>query len=62
MKKAPFYLLLCFTLCFSISGCGGNESQVIEAPAETSDGSAMEGMSDEEYNKAMNESMKQQGN
>ncbi|QDT10136.1 hypothetical protein [Planctomycetes bacterium K23_9] len=62
MKKLA--LLCAFACCFSvcaISGCGGGGTEVIAVPEDAGEEqTAMEGMSDEEYNKAMEESMKQQ--
>ena len=63
--KITASLLLCF--CFfalSLNGCGGGggEPIVIEAPAADVDDSAIDGISDDDYNKAMEESMNQQGN
>ena len=60
MKKASMFLLLCASVfSFSLTGCGGKDAQVIEAPVGEEDASAMEGMDDDEYNKAMSESMSQ---
>ncbi|QDT10309.1 hypothetical protein [Planctomycetes bacterium K23_9] len=61
MKKIACLMLFCATVCFVLPGCGGSESSVVEAPQESGDGSAMEGIDDEAYNKAMNEAMKGQG-
>jgi hypothetical protein len=62
--KITASLLLCF--CFfalSLNGCGGGgEPTVIEAPAADVDDAAIDGISDDDYNKAMEESMNQQGN
>ncbi|MDE0863167.1 MAG: hypothetical protein OSA98_05220 [Rubripirellula sp.] len=57
-------LLLCFCFfAFSLNGCGGGgEPIVIEAPAADAEDAAMEGISDDDYNKAMEESMNEQGN
>lgn len=50
-------LLCCFSFA-TLTGCGSGDTKVIEAPAETEDvDPAMEGMTEEEYNKAMEESM-----
>ena len=63
MKKVSMFLMLCASLfVVSFSGCGSAESTVVEVPDEVDDSSAMEGMDDDEYNKAMNESMNDQGN
>ena len=60
MKKASMFLLLCASVfSFSMTGCGGHESQVVEAPETEEDPAAMEGIDDDEYNEAMNESMNQ---
>ena len=60
MKKTSMFLLLCASVfSFSMTGCGGHESQVVEVPDVEEDASAMEGMDDDEYNAAMNESMSQ---
>ncbi len=64
MKRFAFALIAGLSLsAVSMTGCGGGgESKVIEAPpAESTDG-AMEGMSEEEYNAAMEKSMSEQGN
>jgi len=62
--KMSASLLLCFCFCLlSLNGCsGGGETKVIEAPPATDDASAMDGIDDDEYNKAMNEDMNNQGN
>jgi hypothetical protein len=62
--KISAYFLLCFCFCaLSFAGCdGGGETKVIEPPAAADDASAMEGVDEDEYNKAMEESMNQQGN
>ena len=62
MKKIAFLFMA--TLCFctlSLTGCsGGGENTVIEAPPEVMEEQpAIEGMSDEEYNKAMEADMNQ---
>lgn len=61
MKMTKTALLLMAFTCFyglSLAGCGGSgESQVIEAPPETTEEPAIEGMSDEDYTKAMDEEM-----
>ncbi len=61
--KISAYLLICLSFCaLSFAGCGGSgETKVIEPPAAADDDSAMDGIDDEEYNKAMEESMNQQG-
>ncbi len=60
MKKLAFLLMA--TMCvfsLSLTGCGGRETQVIEAPpAEEQVDPATEGMTQEEYDKAMEESMR----
>lgn len=60
MKKASSLLVL-FAALFVVSlpGCGGHESQVIEVPDEPEQTTAIEGMDDDEYNRAMNESLNQ---
>ncbi len=61
--KISAYTMICFSFfALSIAGCGGSgETKVIEAPAAVDDDAAMEGIDDDEYNKAMEESMNQQG-
>lgn len=62
MKKNWFSMMLiaAFAVC-PMMGCGNNETSVVAPPAETTDdGSAMEGMSDDEYNKEMEASMSNQ--
>jgi hypothetical protein len=59
MKKLAFFTVLAagFGLPM-ISGCGGGgENTVIEAPAETGPEEAIPGMSDEDYNAAMEADM-----
>ncbi|MEE2937051.1 MAG: hypothetical protein VYA84_13790 [Planctomycetota bacterium] len=64
MRKNWFsmFVIVGFAVCPMI-GCGGSgENAVIEAPVdEVDDASAMEGMSDEEYDREMNQQMNQQG-
>jgi hypothetical protein len=60
MKKFAFLLMA--TTCFflpSLTGCdgGSGETTVIEAPPAGEDEAAMEGMSDEEYDAAMDADM-----
>lgn len=60
MKKLALSSVL--GICFAVPmmvGCGGQkESTVVEAPpAETTEEAAMEGMTDEEYDKAMDADM-----
>ena len=54
---------MCLSLCvLSFAGCGGSgETTVIQPPEVVEDDSAMDGIDDDEYNKAMEESMNQQG-
>ena len=62
--KISAYLLICLSFCaLSFAGCGGSgETKVIEPPAVVEDDeAAMDGVDDDEYNKAMEESMNQQG-
>ena len=62
--KFSAYLLICLSFCaLSFAGCGGSgEPKVIEPPAVVEDDeAAMDGVDDDEYNKAMEESMNQQG-
>ena len=59
MKKFSFILAGAFALLtLSFAGCG-HESQVIEAPPEAveEEDEAMGGMTEEEYNKAMEADM-----
>ncbi|MCA9140779.1 MAG: hypothetical protein KDB00_28600 [Planctomycetales bacterium] len=61
MKK--FTHLLLVAACFSfvgITGCGDKEPTVVEAPAVEEVDPATEGMSQEDYDKAMEESMNAQ--
>lgn len=61
MKKVSMFLMLCASLFIvGFSGCGSKESTVIEAPAEDTDTSAMQGIDDDEYNNAMTESLESQ--
>ena len=63
MKKLSMaFSIFAALACFSFTGCPSTstETAVVEAPAED-DGSAMDGKSDDEYNKAMEESMNEQG-
>ncbi len=64
MRKFCFACVATLSLCvFGLTGCGGGgETQVIEAPADTGEQTAMPGMSDEDYAKEMQKSMQQQGN
>ena len=60
MNKFAFFTMV--AICFALptfSGCsGGGENTVIEAPAEvTEEEPAMEGMTDEEYDKMMDAEM-----
>jgi hypothetical protein len=60
MKKFAFLLMTatCFGF-FCLPGCGDSGSKVIEAPVEVEEvDEAMGDMTEEEYNKAMEESMK----
>ncbi|TWU05713.1 hypothetical protein Pla52n_14280 [Stieleria varia] len=61
MRKISLLLMTascCFVLSFS--GCGSSGNTVVEAPPEVvEDQPAMEGMTDEEYNKAMEADMRQ---
>ncbi|MAI73914.1 MAG: hypothetical protein CMM01_23855 [Rhodopirellula sp.] len=61
--KISAYFLMCLSLCvLSFAGCGGSgETTVIQPPEVVEDDSAMDGIDDDEYNKAMEESMNQQG-
>ena len=61
MKNLAWLFMLTMSLSFlSLSGCGrGSDTQVIEAPPETEqEDPAQAGMTEEEYNKAMEESMR----
>jgi hypothetical protein len=60
MKKFAFLLMA--TTCFflpSLTGCGGGggETTVIEAPPAGEEEEAMEGMSDDDYDAAMDAEM-----
>ena len=61
MKKLPHFMVLAICLLLPTAiGCGGGggENTVIEAPAEVvEEEAAMEGMSDEDYNAAMEADM-----
>ena len=54
MKKFAFLIMaaMCFS-SLSLTGCGSGEPTVVEAPAETEEDAAMEGISDEDYDAAM---------
>ncbi len=60
MKNLVFlFLAIACLSSLSLTGCGGNESKVIEAPpAEEEVDPATAGMSQEDYDKAMEESMR----
>jgi hypothetical protein len=63
MKKLGLAFVAALSLSFPcVTGCGKGETKVIEAPPVEENDGAVEGMSDEEYNKQMEESMRQQGN
>ena len=63
MKKIGItFSFFAMLLVGSIAGCGSKGSTVIEAPTEPISTQAMEGVEDDEYAKAMEKSMKQQGN
>ncbi len=61
MKKIASLFLATAACLFTLSmtGCGTGENTVIEAPATTADDepAAMDGMSDEEYDAAMDADM-----
>lgn len=60
MKRTVFLFLGTFCFCaIFLTGCeGGGENTVVEAPpAAGEEQPAMEGMTDEEYDKAMDEDM-----
>lgn len=60
MKKLTTIFLTTTCLCFlSLSGCGGGggENKVIEAPPAVEEEAAMPGMTDEEYDAAMDADM-----
>lgn len=63
MKKFSLAIVATISLCvFGLTGCGGGgESQVIEAPAAEEGDAAMEGVSDADYDAAMEQSMNAQG-
>lgn len=54
---AKFGLALTLLSFLAISGCGTADNEVIEAPETEVDDASMEGMTEEEYNKAMEEDM-----
>ncbi len=57
MKKIAVLTMLSAMLALpGITGCGNDGQTVIEAPDETEDQTAMEGMSDEDYDAAMDAS------
>ncbi|MGB0598151.1 MAG: hypothetical protein ACPGLY_15805 [Rubripirellula sp.] len=64
MRKNWFsmFVIVGFAVCPMV-GCGGSgENAVIEAPVDAvDDEAAMEGMSDEEYDREMNQQMNEQG-
>ena len=62
MKKLAFLFLASACLSIvSLSGCGGSESSVVEAPAEVAEEEAsMPGMSEEDYDAAMEADMNEQ--
>ncbi|MGB7328651.1 MAG: hypothetical protein WBD31_27485 [Rubripirellula sp.] len=58
MKKFTFLCMAALCLSFvTISGCGGGTDVVEVAPDTPTEDPAMEGMTDEEYNKAMEADM-----
>lgn len=62
--KITACFLMCLSFCaLSFTGCGGaGETKVIAPPTTVEDDeAAMDGIDDDEYNKAMEESMNQQG-
>ncbi|MCG8651698.1 MAG: hypothetical protein MI861_17795 [Pirellulales bacterium] len=64
MKKIPTFLLLFGSLClcsFSMVGCGDKSNQVIEAPPADED-PTMGDVDEDEYNRAMNQSLGPDGN
>ncbi len=66
MKKLGFALVAALSFSvLGVTGCGGGgEPTVIEVDdaAASDSGDAMEGISDEEYNRQMEQSMQNQGN
>ena len=54
---AQFGLALALLSCLTITGCGSGENEVIEAPETATEDTSMEGMTEEEYNKAMEADM-----
>ncbi|NND97811.1 MAG: hypothetical protein HKN47_10835 [Pirellulaceae bacterium] len=54
--KFAFALAFCFLLVPAV-GCGSGGTKVIEAPPEGQSEDAMEGMTDEEYEKEMDAAM-----
>ncbi len=59
MKRTVFLFLATFCFCaIFLTGCeGGGENSVVEAPEAVEEEAAMEGMSDEDYDKAMDADM-----
>ena len=59
MKKLAFFTMMMVGCALpTLTGCGGSESKVIEAPPEAEiEEDAMEGMTDEEYDQAMEADM-----
>ena len=57
MKNFAVLLVLVVFAIPAFSGCSGGENSVIEAPETQTDETAMEGMSDEEYDAAMEADM-----
>lgn len=58
MKKAAFLFMATCLFVLPIAGCGGGgENTVVEAPPAVEEETAIEGMSDEEYDAAMDAEM-----
>ncbi|GAB5443708.1 MAG: hypothetical protein Fues2KO_40570 [Fuerstiella sp.] len=65
LMKKLLSLFAVFTFCFAVIGCGGASDpgageEAEDGTASTEDAIEEAGMSDEEYQKAMEEEMKQQ--
>ena len=62
MKKFAFAFIAALSFsAFGLTGCGSGSQSVIEAPPADDAGAAVDGMSDDEYNKQMEKSMSEKG-